>query len=296
LRGGTTWHGTAPAQPGAARTAQRAPIGAGGHDGSVELHPSSVAAWAAVELRGPLTGGARNQVLWAERGSERLAVRHSGRSVPALDWELDLLEFLNGHGIEVPRTVSSDDGRRHVDGVLIYRFIDGRPPRDREDWQRAVAVLTAVHEMTTGWPQRPGFVSSRQLLTADRGGDVRLDAMPRKAVQAVRAAWRPVVMGAECVNHGDVGGGNILVTETGIALLDWDESRVDIPWFDFAFLPPDVAADVPVEAEALSIAGVAWEAATCWTAEPDYAARRLAELYARVAVKQHDVGTDVSNL
>ena len=263
---------------------------------SVELQRSSVAAWAGVELRGPLIGGARNQIVRAERGNERLVVRHSSRSVPALDWELDLLEFLDAHGIEVPRAVSSDDGRRHVDGVVIYRFVDGRPPRDREDWQRAVAVLTAIHEMTAGWPQRPGFASSRQLLTADRGGDVRLDAMPHRAVAAVRAAWRPVVTGAECVNHGDVGGGNILVTETGIALLDWDESRVDVPWFDFAFLPPDVAADMPVEAEALSIAGIAWEAATCWTAEPDYAARRLAELYARVAVKPHDVGTDAGNL
>jgi aminoglycoside phosphotransferase (APT) family kinase protein len=125
---------------------------------------------------------------------------------------------------------------------------------------------------------------------------VRLDAMPVEAVEAIRAAWRPVITGAECVNHGDVGAGNILVTETGIALLDWDESRVDVPWFDFAFLPPDVAADVPINAEALSTAGVAWEAATGWTAEPDYAARRLAELYARVAVKPDNVGTDAGKL
>ena len=251
--------------------------------------------------RGPVSNYAAHSLaaratIRAERGRERLVVRHSGRSAPALDWELDLLEFLDAHGIGVPRPVSSDDGRRHVDGVLIYRFIDGRPPRDRADWQRAVTVLTAVHEMTEGWPQRPGFASSRQLLSEDRGGDVRLDAMPDKAVDAIRAAWRPVISGAECVNHGDVGGGNILVTEAGIALLDWDESRVDVPWFDFAFLPPDVVADVPVAAEALSIAGVAWEAATCWTAEPDYAAKRLAELYARVAAKPHDAGTDASDL
>jgi aminoglycoside phosphotransferase (APT) family kinase protein len=275
---------------------RQAPIGVGGHDGSVELSPSSVAAWAGVELRDPLTGGARNPVVRAERGSERLVVRRSGRPVAALEWELNLLEFLDARGIEVPRMLRSDDGRRHVDGVLIYRFIDGRPPGDRDDWRRVVAVLTAVHEMTTGWPQRPGFASSRQLLIADRGGDVRLDAMPIEAVDAVRAAWRPIVTGTECVNHGDVGGGNILVTEAGIALLDWDESRVDVPWFDFAFLPPDVEADAPVDAETLSSAGVAWEAATCWMAEPDYAAKRLAELQARIAVKPQDMGTDAGNL
>jgi Ser/Thr protein kinase RdoA (MazF antagonist) len=262
----------------------------------VELQPSSVAAWAGVELRDPLTGGARNQIVRAERGSERFVVRHSDRSVPALDWELDLLEFLDGRGIEVPRLVPTDDGRRHVDGVLIYRFIDGRPPRDRDEWQGAVAALAALHEMTVGWPQRPGFASSRQLLTGHRGGDVRLDAMPDEAVEVLRAAWRPVVTGAECVNHGDVGAGNILVTDTGIALLDWDESRVDVPWFDFAFLPPDVEINVPVDAGALRTAGVAWEAATCWVAEPDYAAMRLAELYARVAVKPQDVGTDAGDV
>jgi hypothetical protein len=79
-------------------------------------------------------------------------------------------------------------------------------------------------------------------------------------------------------------------------LLDWDESRVDVPWFDFAFLPSDIEVDVPVDAEALSTAGVAWEAATCWMVEPDYAAKRLAELRARVAVKPQDMGTDASNL
>jgi Ser/Thr protein kinase RdoA (MazF antagonist) len=140
-----------------------------GQDGCVELSPSSVEAWSGVKLGDPLTGGARNPIVRAERGSERLVVRHSGRSVPALEWELDLLEFLDAHGIEVPQVVASDDGRRHVDGVLIYRFIDGRPPGDSHDWRRAVAVLADVHEMTARWPQRPGFASSRQLLTADRG-------------------------------------------------------------------------------------------------------------------------------
>jgi Ser/Thr protein kinase RdoA (MazF antagonist) len=261
----------------------------------VKFQPSSIAPWAGVELRDPLTGGARNQIVLAERGSERLVARHSERSVSALEWELDLLDFLDARGIEVPRLVPTDDGRRHVDGVVIYRFIDGRPPQDRAEWRRAVAVLTAVHDMTAGWPQRPEFASSRQLLTTDRGGDVRLDAMPPEAAEAVRAAWRPVITRAECVNHGDVGAGNILVTDAGIALLDWDESRVDVPWFDFAFLPADVEADVPIDVETLRTAGVAWEAATGWMAEPDYAAKRLAELYARVAVNPNSVRTDTSN-
>jgi aminoglycoside phosphotransferase (APT) family kinase protein len=78
-----------------------------------------------------------------------------------------------------------------------------------------------------------------------------------------------------------VGAGNILVDGERVTLLDWDESRVDVPWFDFAFVADDVEVPVPVDRVALVTAGVAWEAATCWMPEPEYAARRLAELYAR---------------
>ncbi len=241
-----------------------------------------VAAWTGVKLFAPLPGGARNTVLLARRDSQRLVVRRSTRSPAALAWELDLLEHLAGHGISVPRLVPADDGRRHVNGVLVHRFVEGHPPGDDADWRRVVAVLTAVHELTVGWPQRPGFASSRQLLTADRGGDVRLDAMPAEAVQAVRAAWIPVLTGPDCVNHGDVGAGNVLVDGARVTLLDWDEARVDVPWFDFAFLPETVEVPAAVDRQRLVTAGVAWEAATCWVPEPTYAAGRLAQLYARL--------------
>jgi Ser/Thr protein kinase RdoA (MazF antagonist) len=242
----------------------------------------TLAAWSGLEVVAPLSGGARNQVLLARRGRERLVVRRSGRSPAALDWELDLLEHLTGRGISVPTLVPADDGRRYVDGLLVNRYVDGHPPRDDADWRRVVDVLVAVHEVTAGWPQRPGFASARQLLVTDRGGDVRLDAMPAEGVRAVRSAWRRVLTGTECVNHGDVGGGNILVDDERVTLLDWDESRVDVPWFDFAFLPESVPVPVPVDRQALVTAGVAWEAATCWVPEPDYAPRRLAELYTRL--------------
>ncbi len=72
--------------------------------------------------------------------------------------ELDLLEHLHDHSIGVPLPVPSDDGRRHVGDVLIQQFIDGRPPRDGTDWRRVVEVLTAVHELTVGWPHGRGGV------------------------------------------------------------------------------------------------------------------------------------------
>jgi aminoglycoside phosphotransferase (APT) family kinase protein len=106
--------------------------------------------------------------------------------------------------------------------------------------------------------------------------------MPGEAVHAVRAAWQPILDGPECAIHADVGAGNILVEGDAVALLDWDEARVDVPWFDFAFMPDDVDVPSPTDRETLDTAGVAWEAATCWVVEPEYARRRLAELFARL--------------
>lgn len=244
----------------------------------------ALTAWAAVVPVERLTGGHRNPVwLAVDARGRRLVARRSGRSAPALDWELDLLAFLGDHGVGVPRLVPADDGRRHVDGWLVQEFVEGRRPAGAVDWRRAVDVLREVHALTPGWPQRPGFASARRLLTADRGGDVRLDAMAPEAVCAVRRAWRAVLDGPECAVHADIGGGNLLIRGDGsVLLLDWDEARVDVPWFDYAFVPDEVDIPFGGDRAALVTAGVAWEAATCWTAEPAYAARRLAELRGRL--------------
>jgi Ser/Thr protein kinase RdoA (MazF antagonist) len=250
-------------------------------DPSVDIDQAAVAAWSGLELLHALPGGARNQVLLARHGDRRLVVRRSSRTSASLDWELNLLEHLAEHGVGVPRVVPASDGRRHLQGLLVQEFVDGYPPRTDDDWQRVVQTLTLVHQLTVGWPQRPGFASARELLVIDRGGDVDLDAMPTDAVQAVRQAWQPILTGPECAIHGDVGAGNILVTDAQVTLLDWDEARSDVPWFDFAFMPVSITTPAPVPMDALITAGVAWETATCWLPEPDYAKHRLAELRAR---------------
>jgi Ser/Thr protein kinase RdoA (MazF antagonist) len=242
----------------------------------------ALTAWSGVELAQALAGGARSQVFLAHRHGQELVVRCSTRSAASLEWELDLLEHLTGHDIFVPELVPADDGRRHVEGLLVQQFIRGRQPRDSHDWRLVVDVLGTIHELTRGWPQRPGFASARALLAADRGGDVRLDRMPPAAVHAVRRAWQPILQGSECAIHADVGAGNILIDGDRVALLDWDEARVDVPWFDFAFVPLGVEVPSPTDRATLETAGVAWEAATCWVVEPAYAARRLAELVARL--------------
>jgi hypothetical protein len=40
-------------------------------------------------------------------------------------------------------------------------------------------VLRRLHRLTEGWPQRPGWRSSTDLLTAEVGTRIDLRAMPR---------------------------------------------------------------------------------------------------------------------
>lgn len=238
--------------------------------------------WGDVELRRRLSGGHRNDVFLADRRGRHVVVRRSSRSAAALEWELDLLAHLVAAGIGVPRLVLTDDGRRHVDGLTVQELVPGDPPRSRHDWNRVADTLRAVHASTVGWPQRPGFASSRHLLTHDRGGDVRLDRMPTGMVEQIRTAWAAVQHGEPSAVHGDPGPANIRIAEEWPVLLDWDEARVDVPWFDLAFLPIEVALPNGLDAGDVETAGIAWEAATCWTSEPEYARTRAKALEHRL--------------
>ncbi|WP_165945208.1 phosphotransferase [Micromonospora sp. KC723] len=240
---------------------------------------AALAAWTGVELVRALPGGHRNEVMLAERAGRPLVVRRSTRPRAALEWELDLLEHVRDCGVAAPALVPTDDGRRHVDGLLVSEFVPGRYPADVADWRRVAEQLAVLHAATGGWPQRPGFAASGALLDGDRGGDVRLDAAPAPVARLVRSAWLPVQQGPRCVVHGDVGPTNVLVDGSRVTLLDWDEARVDVPWFDYAFLPDEVPTPWPGDRAQLRAAGLAWETATCWQAEPVYARRRLAELH-----------------
>ncbi len=235
----------------------------------------ALAAWGEVAIVGPLDGGNRNAVLELRRGGERLVARTSRRSPPSLDWEIRLLEFLAGHGFRVPLVVPALDGRGHVAGTVVQTWLDGSAPGPG-DWPAVAETLRHLHQVTGGWPQRPGHASTRELLIAERGGDVDLAAMPADAVAICRQAWRGLKGGSESVVHGDPGPSNIRVHVAGVGLLDWDEARVDYSDLDLAELPG--SALPPGRLSAARTAATAWEAANGWIVEPGYAGRQLALL------------------
>jgi Ser/Thr protein kinase RdoA (MazF antagonist) len=253
-----------------------------------EDDPPVLAPWgrdAAVLER--LGGGYRNRV-WAVRvGGRRCAARDSGasRSGPALDWELELLRELAGAGFRVPVAVPTLDGRPRVGGLVVTTWLEGDPPADERDWRLVADELARLHRVTAGRAQRPGFVSTRDLLTAERGGDVDLRRMPAEVVALCRAAWSALACSANAVVHGDPGPQNLRLRGHRVGILDWDESRVDCPELDLAWLPLDRLGP---RREPARTAAEAWEVANGWTVEPDHAHRRLAELHRRLAT---DLGT-----
>jgi Ser/Thr protein kinase RdoA (MazF antagonist) len=236
-----------------------------------------LAAWGAPVIIGPLSGGNRNAVLEIRLDGRQLVTRRSARPAASLDWEAALLDHLASHGLRVPVPVPALDGRRHVDGVMVQTWLWGHEPRPG-DWPAVAAVLGQVHQLTAGWPQRPGFASTTELLIADHGGDVDLSAMPADAVAACRSAWAGLGASPQAVIHGDPGPANIRITSDGAGLLDWDEARVDSTELDLAELP---GRYLPPERLIIArAAATAWEAASGWIAEPSYARRQLALLRA----------------
>lgn len=83
--------------------------------------------------------------------------------------------------------------------------------------------------LTAGWPQRPGWRSSTNLLHPEAGTKIDLGVMPPKGVARCRAAWARLVGRPACVVHGNPANpGNVRVTAERVALIDWDEAHVDV--------------------------------------------------------------------
>lgn len=227
------------------------------------------------ELLEPLTGGVANQVWSARVGGRRVVARLGTRSDADLDWETRLVLHAHRGGLAVPVPVPTADGRLFADGLVVMEHVDGEPPQDGADWRRVAHALRLLHEVTRGWPQRPGWRSSSDLLHTTTGTKVDLDAMPAEAVARCRAAWARLAGRPTAVVHGDPNPGNIRVTAERVALIDWDEAHVDALELDLV-LPHDAAGLGAAAYDAASQASAAWEAAVCW--DDEYSRRRLSEV------------------
>jgi Ser/Thr protein kinase RdoA (MazF antagonist) len=138
--------------------------------------------------------------------------------------------------MRVPSVVPTREGLSHAAGVMVLTWLDGTPPGS-SDWPAVYGAFQRLHELTADWPQRPGFRSTSELMTADKGGDVDLTAMPAEAVAECRRAWAALAGTPMAVVHGDPGPTNIRVSPAGVGLLDWDEARRDYTDLDLAQLP-----------------------------------------------------------
>lgn len=226
----------------------------------------------------PLMGGSANDV-WSVRIGEQIAVGRLGkRSDADLAWEVSLLHHLDRQGLAVPVPIPTLDGRLFVDGLVVMKFMEGGPPETHADWVRVAETVRRVHEVTRGWPQRPGWCSSTELLSVDTGTRINLNAMPDEAVMRCRAAWARVAGRPLSVVHGNPNSpGNVRITAAQVALIDWDEAHVDVSDLDLA-LPHNGAGLAGEVRDMVEQASAAWEAAICW--KDDYAVRRLAEVRA----------------
>jgi Ser/Thr protein kinase RdoA (MazF antagonist) len=229
-----------------------------------------------------LAGGAGVNEVWTVRVSGQLAVARLGRRNDAdLAWETGLLLHLHREGMPVPVPIPTADGRDFAAGLVVMTYVEGGPPTTEADWRRVADTLRGLHRLTRGWPQRPGWRSSTDLLHAETGTRVDLGELPAEAVARCRAAWARLAGRATCVVHGDPNPRNVRMTADRVAMIDWDESHVDVPDLDLA-LPYNAAG---LDADAYDVAAqarAAWEAAVCWdpTGTDLFGARRLAEVRA----------------
>ena len=221
-----------------------------------------------------LAGGVANDV-WSLRIDGHLAVGRVGsRSDADLAWETGLMQHLDREGLSVPVPIPTADGRLFVDGLVVMKYMPGGPPETAADWRRVADTVRRLHELTPGWPQRPGWRSSTELLHAETGTRIDLNAMPSEAVARCRAAWARLAGRETRVVHGNPNSpGNVRMTANQVALIDWDEARVDVPLLDLV-LPHNGAGLEGVERDIAEQASAAWEATVCW--DDDYARKQLA--------------------
>jgi Ser/Thr protein kinase RdoA (MazF antagonist) len=242
--------------------------------------PPSAASWSGIRVGALLTGGHRNRVWEAESPVGRCVVRESRRSKASLQWELDLLEYLDTQGFVVPLPIRTDEGQTCDENLVVQRWIDGHEPTSPDEWLQVADELVRLHDACTDWPQRPDCESVTALSPSSKSVDADLALLPDNIAQKVLSVFRMFTNERKSVVHGDPGASNLrLLADGRVGFLDWDESRVDVVLHDLSNLGVQVLSEAKHQrAQFLSDA---WETINAWTVEPEYARQRFANLLAR---------------
>lgn len=239
-------------------------------------------AWGQLRVIRELRGGNRRTALLVERGGERYVAKTTRRSPEALAWLEMVQRRARQIGLIVPELVPTEDGALVENAVTLERWVEGRPA-DARSLTRLHGLLREFHEATRDVPQRPGFASSTALVRRGRGGDVDLEGMPADLVRICRTAWDRLSELPQSAVHGDPHRDNVLETPDGhVALVDWDEARVDVSILDEVALSAALGSRPRPGWEAAEAALEAWEVAACWWIEPAHA-RQLAQSLRRRA-------------
>lgn len=178
-----------------------------------------------------MRGGHRNVAFRTVGLQRELVFKSTRRSPDAIEWLIPVHDFAETCGFAVPRLIRSKRGMIVESGWTSEPLIEGSP-FGITDLPSIRANILRFHRLTKEIAQRPGFLSSQDLLNFNAGGDIDLASMPSNIVLKCREAWRHLSPGSCTVIHGDLNPGNLLRCADGrAALLDWDECRRDLPLF-----------------------------------------------------------------
>ena len=224
--------------------------------------------WDDWEILQPLTGGYRNAAFLVEQNGRRCVAKSTRRNEAAMRWLQPVHALARAVGFQTPDLIENTDGKLVCEGVTLETFVTGNPVTAVQLLEM-LPQLQAFHQRCEKILQRPGFASSLELLHQTHGGDIDLNAMPEDLVFTCREHWAQNTGTKTTVIHGDLNPNNILIGPDGkYGLVDWDETRVDVPAFDTLALSRVAGQQLT----ALELALLdAWEVVVCWLIEPEHA-------------------------
>lgn len=227
------------------------------------MHTPPMGFWGISAETKPLLGGHRNRAVCTVGLRRNLVFKTTRRSVKAMDWLVEVQQIAILSGFDVPMLLPSRNGRIVESGWTCEPFIEGRA-FSQSELPTIQDKILRFHGLSGHINQRPSFLSASDLVEKQRGGDIDLKEMPASLVEMCRSAWTALRDGPKTIVHGDLNTGNLIRCDNGgVALIDWDECRLDSPIFDLG----QIAEVSSLEKMAI----LAWEAACSWKLEPRHA-------------------------